>query len=374
MSESYDIIVVGAGIAGASAAARLAGDARVLLLEREEQPGYHSTGRSAAMYIVNYGPPDVRALSIAGREFFLGPPEGFADTPLVSPRGVLMLAHPGQEATLEKELAASVGMEAISPETARELVPLLRPEAVAAAGYESDAQDIDVAALHQGFLRLFRARGGQMQLRAPLESAVRKGGVWEVTTPAGRFEAPVLINAAGAWADLTAEAAAVRPLGIQPKRRTALIIDGAPGEPGSARWPLMADCGETWYSRPEATRKLLVSPADATPTEPCDARPEELDVALAVDRFQQAVDLPVRRIEHSWAGLRSFSPDGSLVIGFDPEAEGFFWLAGQGGYGIQTSPGASALAAALVRKEALPSYLTAAGVDPEALSPGRFSR
>ncbi|WP_366556296.1 NAD(P)/FAD-dependent oxidoreductase [Aquibaculum sediminis] len=374
MSESYDIIVVGAGIAGASAAARLAGDARVLLLEREEQPGYHSTGRSAAMYIVNYGPPDVRALSIAGREFFLGPPEGFADTPLVSPRGVLMLAHPGQEATLEKELAASVGMEAISPETARELVPLLRPEAVAAAGYESDAQDIDVAALHQGFLRLFRARGGQMQLRAPLESAVRKGGVWEVTTPAGRFEAPVLINAAGAWADLTAEAAGVRPLGIQPKRRTALIIDGAPGEPGSARWPLMADCGETWYSRPEATRKLLVSPADATPTEPCDARPEELDVALAVDRFQQAVDLPVRRIEHSWAGLRSFSPDGSLVIGFDPEAEGFFWLAGQGGYGIQTSPGASALAAALVRKEALPSYLTAAGVDPEALSPGRFSR
>ncbi|MDF2096244.1 NAD(P)/FAD-dependent oxidoreductase [Aquibaculum arenosum] len=374
MSESYDIIVVGAGIAGASAAARLAADARVLLLEREEQPGYHSTGRSAAMYIVNYGPPDVRALSIAGREFFLGPPEGFADTPLVSPRGVLMLAHPGQEAILDKELAASVGMEAISPETARELVPLLRPEAVAAAGYESDAQDIDVAALHQGFLRLFRARGGQMQLRAPLDSAKRKSGVWEVTTPAGTFEAPILINAAGAWADLTAEAAGVRPLGIQPKRRTALIIDGAPGEPGSARWPLMADCGETWYCRPEATRKLLVSPADATPTEPCDARPEELDVALAVDRFQQAVDLPVQRIEHSWAGLRSFSPDGSLVIGFDAEAEGFFWMAGQGGYGIQTSPGASALAAALVRKESLPSYLTAAGVDPQALSPARFRR
>lgn len=372
MSENCDVIVVGAGIAGASAAALMAEDRRVVLLEREEQPGYHSTGRSAAMYIVNYGPPDVRALSLAGRDFFFGPPEGFSEHPLVSPRGVLLIAHPGQEEALEEEVSRSVGMTAISPETARELVPLLRPEAVAAAGYEADAQDIDVAALHQGYLRLFRARGGKLVLRAPLQAARRDDGVWRVETPAGTFEAPLLVNAAGAWADQVAQAAGMAPLGIVPKRRTALIIEGAPGEPGSARWPLVADVGESWYCRPEAGRKLLVSPADATPCEACDARPEELDVALAVDRLQQAIDLPVRRIEHSWAGLRSFTPDGSLVIGFDPAAEGFFWLAGQGGYGIQTAPGASALAAALVGGQALPQHLQAAGVDPEALSPARF--
>ncbi|HLW26417.1 MAG TPA: FAD-binding oxidoreductase, partial [Kiloniellales bacterium] len=322
MVQNFDIIIVGAGIAGASAAAVLAADHRILLLEREEQAGYHSTGRSAAMYIVNYGPQDVRALSLAGRDFFFGPPDGFTEHPLVSPRGVLMVAHPGQEAALEAELAASVGMTAISRETAQELVPLLRPEAIAAAGYEADAQDIDVAALHQGYLRLFRSRGGELLLRAPVEAAERNAGVWSVHTPEGSFSAPLLINAAGAWADTVAQRAGVRPLGIVPKRRTALIIEGAPGEPGSARWPLVADCGETWYCRPEASTKLLLSPADATPTEPCDARPEELDIALAVDRFQQAIDLPVRRIEHSWAGLRSFTPDGSLAIGPDPEVEG----------------------------------------------------
>jgi len=372
MSETCDVVVVGAGIAGASLAALLAESLRVVLLEQEEQPGYHSTGRSAAMYIVNYGPPDVRALSLAGRDFFFGPPDGFAEHPLVSPRGVLMLAHPGQEQALEAQVAGSVGMTAISPETARELIPLLRPEAVAAAGYEADAQDIDVAALHQGYLRLFRARGGRVALRAPLQAAERRGGTWHIETPAGAFEAPLLVNAAGAWADRVAVTAGLAPLGIQPKRRTALIVEGAPGEPGSARWPLAADVGESWYCRPEAGRKLLVSPADATPSEPCDARPEELDVAIAVDRFQQAIDLPVRRIEHSWAGLRSFSPDGSLVIGFDPEAEGFFWLAGQGGYGIQTAPGAAALAAALVTGAELPRGLRDAGVEPTAVSPARF--
>jgi len=372
MAQNFDIIIVGAGIAGASVAALLAEHQKVLLLEREEQAGYHSTGRSAAMYIVNYGPPDVRALSLAGRDFFFGPPDGFSEHPLVSPRGVLMIAHPGQEAALEAELAASVGMTAISRETARELVPLLRPEAIAAAGYEADAQDIDVAALHQGYLRLFRSRGGELVLRAPVEGARRSEGLWVVDTPTGSYTAPVMINAAGAWADTLAQMAGVSPLGIVPKRRTALIIEGARGEPGSARWPLIADCGETWYCRPEASTKLLVSPADATPTDPCDARPEELDIALAVDRFQQAIDLPVRRIEHSWAGLCSFTPDGSLAIGPDPEAEGFFWLAGQGGYGIQTAPGASALAAALVRGEALPRFLVEAGVRPEVVAPARF--
>jgi|SRR5690554_2662274 len=372
MAEKFDIIVVGAGIAGASAAAHLAKTQSVLLLEREEQAGYHSTGRSAAMFIVNYGPADVRALSLASRDFFFNPPEGFSEHPLVSPRGVLMIAHPGQEAALEAELAASVGMAAISRATALELVPLLRPEAIAAAGYEADAQDIDVAALHQGYLRLFRSHGGKLLLRAPVQSVDREGGLWAVETPAGRYQAPVLVNAAGAWADTLAKMAGAKPLGIVPKRRTALIIEGAPGEPGSARWPLIADCGETWYCRPEATTKLLLSPADATPTEPCDARPEELDIALAVDRFQKAVELPVKRIEHSWAGLRSFTPDGSLAIGFDPCIEGFFWLAGQGGYGIQTAPAASALVAALVTGSSLPKGLLDAGVQVDALSPARF--
>src|SRR5690625_1443076 len=372
MATTVDIIIIGAGIAGASAASLLAKDHKVLLLESEEQAGYHSTGRSAAMYIVNYGPPDVRALSLAGRDFFFGPPDDFSEHPLVSPRGVLLVAHPGQESALESELAASVGMVAISRETARELVPLLRPEAIAAAGYEADAQDIDVAALHQGYLRLFRSRGGVILLRTPLQGARRVNGLWTVDAPAATYQAPLLINAAGAWADEVARLAGVRPLGIVPKRRTALIIEGAPGEPGSARWPLIADCGETWYCRPEANTKLLLSPADATPTAACDARPEELDIALAVDRFQQAVDLPVKQIEHSWAGLRSFAPDGSLVIGPDPDADGFFWLAGQGGYGIQTAPGAADLVAALLAGGALPKPLADAGVRPEAVSPARF--
>src|SRR5690625_1785695 len=235
MAEVFDIAIAGAGIAGAAAAAVLAADHKVLLLEQEEQPGYHATGRSAAMYIVSYGPSDVRALTLAGRDFFYSPPEGFSEHPLVASRGLLMVAHPGQEAKLEAELTASAGMRPIARQAAQELVPLLRPEVIAAAAYEADAQDIDVAALHQGYLRLFRSRGGILALRSPLQSAQRSKGLWRLDTPFERYQAPLLINAAGAWADILARRAGARPLGIVPKRRTAMIIEGLPGETGSAR-------------------------------------------------------------------------------------------------------------------------------------------
>ena len=342
-----DIAVIGAGIAGASVAAELAAAGRrVTLLEAEDTPGYHSTGRSAALWILNYGPRDARLLSGASRGFFLSPPQGFADHALTRRRAVLMIAPPGQEQALAAMLAEGEGMRALGPAEACALVPILRPGAVAGAAVEEDAFDIDVAALHQAYLRMLRAHGGLVVTGARAEALTRRNGMWEIATPAGAFCAAVVVNAAGAWADVVAKRASVAPLGLTPMRRTALIVDGPPGHDPDA-WPLVGDVAHTWYARPEARRKLMLSPADETPMEPCDVQPDELDLALAIDRVQAALDLPVARIEHRWAGLRTFTPDRSLAIGPGRE-EGFFWSAGQGGYGIQTAPAAAKLAAALV--------------------------
>jgi D-arginine dehydrogenase len=365
-----DIAVIGAGIAGASVAAELAASGRrVTLLEAETTPGYHTTGRSAALWILNYGPRDARILTRASRGFFESPPPGFADHRLTHRRAVLNVAPPGQEDRLAAMLAEGEGMRAIGPEEARALLPVLRPEAVAGAAVEDDAFDIDVAALHQGYLRMLRANGGQVVTDARAGVIARRDGAWEIATPAGTVSAPVVVNAAGAWGDVVARLAGVAPLGLTPMRRTALLVDGPPGH-DPAEWPLVGDVAHTWYARPEARRKLMLSPADETPMEPCDVQPDELDLALAVDRVQAALDLPVARIEHRWAGLRTFTPDRSLAIGPAPAVEGFFWSAGQGGYGIQTAPAAAKLGAALVL-----------GRDPAALGlaeaarladPGRF--
>ncbi|MGY6410252.1 MAG: NAD(P)/FAD-dependent oxidoreductase [Alkalilacustris sp.] len=370
-AERFDCIVIGAGMAGASAAAEIAGTGRsVLLLEAEAQPGQHATGRSAALFTTSYGPPPVRALSRASEGFFAAAhPE--LDHPLLRARGALFVAPPGREGAAEA-LAAALGphVRLLDPEQARGVVPLLREGAVGCAVLDPTAADVEVASLHALYLRRLRAAGGVLRTRAALRAMRHAGGLWQVEAPGGAVCAPVVVNAAGAWADAVAERAGVAPLGLEPRRRTALIVDPPAGvDPGG--WPMAIDIDERWYVKPDAGR-LLLSPADATPSPPCDAQPEEIDVAVAIDRVQGAMDLPVRRIVQKWAGLRSFLPDGVPVAGFDAAAAGFFWLAGQGGYGIQTAPALARVSAALVADGPLPAEVLAEGLDRAALSPKRL--
>lgn len=344
----FDALVIGAGIAGATAGAHLSTTHKVALLEAEESAGYHTTGRSAAIWILSYGSADARILTGASRAFFEAPPQGFTDVALAHARPVLTLADAAQKAGLEATLDA--GRVAIPLDEARAIVPAIRADWAVSAAIERDAFDIDVAALHQGFLAQLKRAGGVLALRSRAGRIWREAGLWHAETSRGDvYTAPVIVNAAGAWGDVVAEMAGVEKIGLQPKRRTALIID--PGHYDSKDWPLVGDLDHSWYVRPEARGKLMVSPADETDSEPCDAQPDELDVAIAVDRMQQALDIPVHRVEHRWAGLRSFTPDRGLAIGAC-EVPGFFWLCGQGGYGIQTSPAAGRLIAQLVRGEA----------------------
>ena len=344
--QHFDALVVGAGIGGATAAYHLSATRRVALLEAEESAGYHTTGRSAAIWILNYGTPDAQLLTAASGDFFRNPPPGFADAPLMSPRPVIHLAPPHKVDELDAMIATGQGVEPIAVEEVRAMVPALRPGYAAAAAIERHAFDMDVAALHGGFLRALRARGGTIALRHRAGRIWFADGLWHAeTSGGGTFAAPVLVNASGAWGDEVARLAGVAPLGLQPKRRTAAIVDPAPHVPTD--WPLLGDVGHSWYARTEARTKLMISPADETDSDPCDAQPDELDVAIAVDRFQQAMDIPVNRVEHRWAGLRTFTPDRGLAIGAS-ERPGFFWNVGQGGYGIQTAPAAGRLLAALV--------------------------
>jgi D-arginine dehydrogenase len=367
-TQDFDIAVIGAGMAGATAAAFLSAHKRVALIEAEEVAGYHTTGRSAAIWIQNYGPPDVRELTRLSRPFYEAPPAGFTDIPLIRRRPVLLLATDAQMPDLDDAIAAGQGIRRVTIEAAHVLVPALRPGYLAAAALEDDAFDMDVAAIHQGFLRMLRANSGVLELRSRAGRIERRAGVWEVETASGAiFRAPVVVNAAGAWGDDVAALAGVVPLGLQPCRRTAAIVDPSPFD--VTDWPMIVDVAEQWYARPEARTRLMVSPADATPTHPHDVRPEEIDVAIGIDRMQQALDIPVRRVEHSWAGLRTFTPDGSLAFGWDPRAAGFFWCVGQGGYGIQTAPAAGRLVADLVLgREARDAAALAT-----AIAPGRFS-
>lgn len=370
----YDFIVVGAGIAGASVAYELAATAKVLLLEQEEQPGYHATGRSAALFTETYGNETVRGLTRASRAFFTAPPEGFASHPLVTQRGVLHIGRADQIAALDalyRETSARV-RSVVQQDAAFALdqIPVLRADYVAACVWEPDAMDVDVHALHQGFLKGFRQRGGQMVLSAEARSIERRDGGWIVATAQDRFEGGVVVNAAGAWADRVAAMAGAVPVGIVPKRRTAVLFS-PPAGVHVDRWPMLIDADETFYFKPDAGN-ILASPADETPSEPCDAQPEEWDIAVALDHVEQSTTLQPRRISHRWAGLRTFAPDKTPVVGFDPAVENFFWLAGQGGYGVQTSPALARLAAALLRGEDLPSDIAAEDVTRAALAPDRF--
>ena len=372
-SEPSDFIVIGAGMAGASVAYELAALGRVTLLEREDQPGYHTTGRSAALFLESYGNATMRALARAGRGFYLAPPPGFASTPILTPRGSLLVGTAVQREALEAYLAASSqvvqGLAMWSGAQVRERVPAFTPQQVDAAVWEPDAMDIDVHALHQGFLRGMRARGGLLRCGAEVEGLASHGGRWQVPTRAGDFSAPVLVNAAGAWAEVIGQMAGAAPIGLRPLRRTAITFD-APAGASLHDWPAVVDVDETYYFKPEGGR-LLASPADETPSPPCDAQPEDYDIAVLVDRLCKATTLKVPRIHSRWAGLRSFVADRTLVAGYDPRAQGFFWLAGQGGYGIQTAAGASRAAAALITGRALPSDLQDLGVRAEDLAASR---
>ena len=346
-THAFDVIVIGAGIAGATVAAQLAPDHRVALIEAEEAAGYHSTGRSAAIWILNYGPPDVRVLTGASRTFFEAPPPGFADTPILRRRPVVFLAPPEQQAKLQQMLNEGIGLREASLAELKELVPALRDGYAVQAAIEEDAFDMDVATLHQGFLKQLRAHEGVLALRSRTGRITRTNGAWSVETSGGAaFTAPVIVNASGAWGDEVATQAGVAPIGLVPKRRTGCVIDPAPWQ--AENWPMVNDADHTWYVRPEARTKMMVSPADETDMHAHDVAPDELDVAIAIDRMQQALDIEVRRVEHSWAGLRTFMPDRNLAFGWDGAADGFFWCVGQGGYGIQTSPAAGRLVADVI--------------------------
>jgi D-arginine dehydrogenase len=376
MSEGADFLVVGAGIAGASIGYRLAERGRVVLLERESQPGYHSTGRSAALFLESYGTPQVRALTLASRAFLERPPEGFADVPILGPRGSLMVANAEQLAPIDAHWEV---LRAISPRArrldaaeARALVPVLREDVVVAGVYEPDAADIDVHALHQGYLRGVKRRGGSVLTDAEVVALARRDGRWHATLRDGtRRSAPVLVNAAGAWCDAVARLAGALPIGLVPKRRSAFVFT-APSGLDAGRWPTFVCVDESWYVKAEASGALIGSPANADPVEPQDVQPEEFDIALGIDRIQSWTTLEIRRPSRIWAGLRSFVADGGLVGGFDPEAEGFFWVAGQGGYGIQTSAAMGEACAALAAGEPLPARIGGFGLTAAMLSPLRL--
>ncbi len=376
MIDIHDFIIVGGGIAGASAGFALAEFGKVLLLERESQFGYHSTGRSAAVFLKSHGPDVIRALASASKAFFLNPPDGFTDYPLLKPRGMLLIGGHDDRTELDRaaeECARYVaGVRRLNADETRKMVPVLRNEYLGGAVYDPEAMDIEVHSLHYGFLRGLRARGGETVTDAELIGVEHAPGGWTVRTPSGNFEGRVLVNAAGAWCDKVAALAGAEPVGLVPKRRTVFIFQPPAGIP-IENWPVVHDIHETFYFKPDAGR-ILASPADETAMAPCDVYPDDVDIAAAIDRIQHCARLPIAHIERKWAGLRSFVGDGCPVVGYDPRIDGFFWIAGQGGYGIETSPAMGRLSASLAAGRRIPGDLAGLGVRTETVSSARFAQ
>jgi len=374
--SSSDFAVIGAGIAGASVAYELQARGSVVLFEREPLPGHHTTGRSAAFLVESYGTAVVGRLTRGGRRFLEEPPEGFASHPLVAPKPVLWIGRADQReslaAALERGRKSGADLRELDPARALELCPVLRPDHLEGAIIEPNSMSIDVAGLFDAFLRGVRRRGGEIVTKAEVTKLERSGGGWEIEAGGRRHRAAVVVNAAGAWCDAVGRLAGARPIGLTPLRRTAITF--APPPATDIRgWPCVIDADEEFYVKPSGAH-LLASPCDETPSEPCDAAPEDYDVALAAERVQRATTLEIRHIHNRWAGLRSFVADRSPVIGMDPELPGFFWLAGQGGFGIMTSSSAARAAAALIADDALPGDLAALGLTREQLSPARLAR
>jgi D-arginine dehydrogenase len=359
----FDILIVGGGIAGASLGAEITRHRSVIVIEAESHCGFHSTGRSAAFWLESYGGPVVAQLSTASRAFLDSPPEDFSDHGLLRTRGDLHITRDELP-----ELPAGIEARVVERSELERIVPGIRVEWRRGL-FEPGCADIDVASLHSSYLRQFRRNGGELRTDARLESAARSNGRWRVRLHDGsEVSASIIVNAAGAWADEVAKAAGAQPLGIAPKRRT--MVQLRVGMSGLRDLPLVDDAAGSFYFKGEGERTIWLSPHDEIDTGPCDAAPEEIDVAIAIDRFQKVVDWPIEAVERKWAGLRSFAPDRIPVYGFDPQAEGLFWCAGQGGFGIQTAPAAAKLAASILL-ESKPDA-TVAHVDPAPFSPARF--
>ena len=374
-SANFEFIIVGGGIAGASAGYELARHGRVLLLERESHPGYHTTGRSAAMFSEVEGLPLIRRLARASRAFFESPPAGFCEHPLLRPRGALHVGTSGQATSLDMifdEMAAfSPAARLLDGDEARRRVPVLGKDVVGAA-WDPDARQVDVDGLLGGFLRGLRRGGAKLLCDAEVRGIEKRGGQWRIESRAGRFVAPILINAAGAWADEIARHAGVATIGVVANRRTAILF--RPSTDYDVRkWPMVMDVDGQYYFRPEAG-KILASPVDEVPVPPCDVQPEEIDVAIAVDRIETATTMHVGRVDHKWAGLRSFVADKLPVNGFDENIPGFYWLAGQGGAGIMTAPAMGRFCAATIAGDGMPGDMAGLGLNPEQLSPARLGR
>jgi D-arginine dehydrogenase len=369
MQTEFDIIIIGAGIAGASVAAHLAPHAKVLMLEMEDRPGFHTTGRSAASYEPNYGPPPMLAFTRASAAFFKSPPEGFADGPLLTPRPSLFLEAEGQAEFTAKLLAHSADLEEISEARATEFFPILKHGYAKRSFLDVHTGDLDVDLLHRGYLRLFKAAGGTLATSELAKTIVRQNLIWNIITPHAQFFAPIIVNAAGAWGDEIAKSAGVKPIGLTPKRRSIGVVP-VNGYPNFANWPMVTDTAETWYAKPQSG-KLIVSSADATPVEPHDAYADDMAIAEGIDRLMNATSIEVTQLDHAWGGLRTFAPDGNPVIGFDPYTDGFFWLVGQGGYGIQSAPALSRAAAALVLGNSIPDDIVAEDLNIKHIHPDR---
>ena len=370
----FDQIVIGGGIAGASLAYHLARHGRVALLERESQPGYHATGRSAAIYTKCYGPRSMRVMTHLSGPFLRSPPAGFSDTPLLTPLGVLFVACEAQRGRFTRRLAelreVAPDVTEVDVDEARRRCPGLPRDYLAAAALDDQAMNMDVHALHAGYLRAARRAGAAVLTSTGVDGITRRDGSWQVQAGSQRFTAGVVVNAAGAWADELAILAGVQPVGLTPKRRTAVLFDAPAGQDPRA-WSAAWDIDDGWYFKPEG-RQILATPGDETPVPPHDVQPEEIDIALAAHRLELATTLRPRRMTRAWAGLRTFAADGEPVVGFDAAAEGFFWLAGQGGYGIKTSWALGLTAASLIRHGKLPGEVAAFGLRAEDLGPRRL--
>lgn len=368
-----DVLVIGGGIGGAAAAYELAGAGRrVLVIERESQPGYHTTGRSAALFTETYGDPIVATLAAASRDFLDHPPAGFTATPLLKARGVVLVATAGDEDEVEQQYRAYAPiareLRLLDAAAVNARVPVFRPGFARLGFDEPLAMEIDVHALLQGYLRGLKARGGELWTDAELHSLRREGDVWRAETARGPIRARQVVNAAGAWTDGVAALAGLAPLGMMPLRRTIIVVDGGIDPTGL---PMVVEARERFYFKPESGR-LLASPGDETPSPPCDAQPEEMDIAVTIDRVEAATRFTVRALHAKWAGLRTFAPDRRPVIGPDSRAPGFFWLAGQGGYGIMGASAMGRVLAGLATLGRIPDDLARAGITAEALAPARF--
>lgn len=369
MSKAFDIIIIGGGIAGMSAAAELSRDHKVCVLEREAAAGYHATGRSAATFVPTYGPPAFQALARNSEAFFTSADEQFWPAPLLSPRGEVMLIAPGEESHIAE--GEALGLAHMPLAELHRRVPMLRPGALVAAMIDENARDIDVDLLLQGYAKLLRSRGGEIVYNAQVSGFTRHYGAWQVQTTAGdTYSTGLIVNAAGAWASEIGRLAKAQDITITPKRRSAMLLD-LPAGTALENWPLCFGAGETFYFKPMGGR-LMLSPADATPVEPHDAWADDMALAEAVEKFQQVMDFEVTHAGQTWGGLRSFSDDGNPVAGFDEVQDNFIWLAGQGGYGIQSAPALAHMVFLYVNNSLRLTENPCAGLDVNAISPARF--